>query len=222
MERLNYIILRKPIKHYYFKFLSSSELRITVPLTARDERIEEVIRIKSEWIEQNQQRLAREEANKEVIPEIVPLLGKEYKVILSGEMADQVMINHDTLEIFSEVSFDTLNEREVIYKSMANRIIIPRAWHFAERYDFSIRKIALRGQRRLWGSYNRKGNISLNWKLIIAPMFVIDYLILHELMHSRYHNHGAQYKGELGKLCPRMGEAENWLKENNHLLTMFD
>jgi predicted metal-dependent hydrolase len=89
----------------------------------------------------------------------------------------------------------------------------------AARHGLTVRRITVRSQKSRWGSCSRRGTISLNWRLVQAPGFVRDYLVLHELAHLREMNHSRRFWGEVARLCPDYREAERWLKQHSILLT---
>ena len=66
-------------------------------------------------------------------------------------------------------------------------------------------------QKTVWGNCSKKRNISLNWQLIRAPRFVIDYVILHELLHTRFMSHGQPFWRSVSRLSERYKEAIDWL-----------
>jgi len=76
----------------------------------------------------------------------------------------------------------------------------------------------VRNQRSRWGSCSHRGSISLNWRLIQAPPFVRDYILLHELMHLREMNHSPRFWSEVESVCPYYQVAERWLKAHSRLL----
>ena len=86
-----------------------------------------------------------------------------------------------------------------IDKVKARRQIIARLNQLAERYGFTFNKASVRNQRTRWGSCSAKGNISLNMKLVALPSDLSDYVLLHELVHTRVHNHGRKFWRELDK-----------------------
>ena len=88
----------------------------------------------------------------------------------------------------------------------------------ALQHDVPVRRVSVRNQRSRWGSCSQRGTVSLNWRLIHAPIFVRDYVILHELMHLRQMNHSARFWREVDRVCPAYAEAERWLKQNAALL----
>ena len=93
-----------------------------------------------------------------------------------------------------------------------------RVHEFAALHGLSVRRVTIRGQRSRWGSCSYNGVISLNWRLVQVPLFVRDYIILHELMHLRQMNHSAGFWNEVKRVCPDYGKAKLWLKENPGLL----
>jgi predicted metal-dependent hydrolase len=81
----------------------------------------------------------------------------------------------------------------------AKKKITGRLRELARQHSFSYGKVSLRNQRTRWGSCSGKGNISLNNKLVALPPELIDYVILHELVHTRLHNHSKKFWKELDK-----------------------
>ena len=96
--------------------------------------------------------------------------------------------------------------------------LAPKVYEFAAAHQLKVQRVTIRNQRSRWGSCSRRATISLNWKLIQAPPFVRDYIILHELMHLRQMNHSARFWREVEGVCPKYKTAEKWLKEHSSLL----
>ena len=63
-----------------------------------------------------------------------------------------------------------------------------------------------------WGSCSRRGNLNFHWKCVMAPIKIIDYLVVHELAHLIYPDHSEQYWQELAKIMPDYMERKNWLR----------
>jgi predicted metal-dependent hydrolase len=86
-----------------------------------------------------------------------------------------------------------------IDKPAARKKIIGRLNQVARQYGFTYKKVSIRNQRTRWGSCSGKGNISLNMKLVALPADLFDYVLLHELVHTRVHNHSQRFWQELDK-----------------------
>jgi len=98
-------------------------------------------------------------------------------------------------------------------RRLAERDLPPRTRELAQLHGITISRVTVRAQKTRWGSCSARGTISLNWRLIHAPPFVQDYLIIHELMHRRQMNHSARYWKLVADAFPRWQEAELWLKK---------
>ena len=103
-------------------------------------------------------------------------------------------------------------------RSLAARELPARVWELAQARGFPVRRVTVRNQRSRWGSCSRKGTISLNWRLLQAPPFVRDYIVLHELAHLKEMNHSHRFWAEVESLCPGYADAERWLKQHASLL----
>jgi len=89
-----------------------------------------------------------------------------------------------------------------------------RAWELAAQTRMNVTKVSVRDQRSRWGSCTIAGAISLNWRLILTPESVRDYIIHHELMHLREMNHSARFWACVEEVFPGWREAEAWIKRN--------
>jgi predicted metal-dependent hydrolase len=88
----------------------------------------------------------------------------------------------------------------------------------ANLHQLPVRRVSVRNQKSRWGSCSRRGTICLNWRLVQAPEFVRDYIILHELAHLKEMNHSRRFWKEVTRLCPGYEAAEAWLRKNSRLL----
>ena len=88
----------------------------------------------------------------------------------------------------------------------------------AKALGVAVGEASIVDNRYRWGSCTVKDNVSFNWRLIKAPMFVIDYVIIHELAHLMEGNHTPRFWNIVGANCPLSGKAKDWLKEHGQLL----
>jgi predicted metal-dependent hydrolase len=101
---------------------------------------------------------------------------------------------------------------------LAAKELPPGVLECAAQHHLPVRRITVRNQRSRWGSCSRRGTISLNWRLIQAPAFVRDYLVVHEIMHLKEMNHSSRFWREVERACPDYEAAERWLKKHSSLL----
>jgi predicted metal-dependent hydrolase len=97
-------------------------------------------------------------------------------------------------------------------RRMAEKELSVRTRELAQAHGIAVKRVSIRAQKTRWGSCSARGTISLNWRLIQAPPFVVDYLIIHELMHRREMNHSKRYWKLVAEAFPDYRHAEKWLK----------
>jgi predicted metal-dependent hydrolase len=88
---------------------------------------------------------------------------------------------------------------QTLDKIASKKHLLERLQHLSEEHGLGYNKVTVRAQQTRWGSCSPKNNISLNIKLTLLPAKLMDYVILHELVHTRFHSHGKQFWGELDK-----------------------
>ena len=104
------------------------------------------------------------------------------------------------------------------YISKAKEKIAPRVQHHARELGVDVTKVKIVDNRYRWGSCTPNDNVNLNWRLIKAPMFVIDYVIVHELAHLIEANHTSRFWNVISTQTPTMDKARAWLKDHGQLL----
>jgi predicted metal-dependent hydrolase len=91
----------------------------------------------------------------------------------------------------------------------------------AGTHGIAVTRVSIRNQRSRWGACSAKGSITLNWRLILVPDFVREYVMVHELMHRRELNHSKRFWGHVRAACPRYREARQWLLSEGHHLFSY-
>jgi predicted metal-dependent hydrolase len=104
------------------------------------------------------------------------------------------------------------------YIARAKEAILPRAQQHAGELGVAFAGERIVDTRYRWGSCTVRDNVSFNWRLIKAPMFVIDYVIVHELAHLIEPNHTARFWSIVRARTPTMEKAKAWLREHGQVL----
>ena len=99
-------------------------------------------------------------------------------------------------------------------RKRAAEIIEARCRYYAPVMGVSYGTVTIREQKTRWGSCSAKGNLNFNWKLVLMPPEILDYVVVHELAHRIQMNHSAAFWAEVGKILPDYRERRQWLKVN--------
>ena len=102
------------------------------------------------------------------------------------------------------------------YESQGRKLLAERLQHWSQRMELSPKKVSYRSQKTRWGSCSIEGHISLNWRLVAAPMEKLEYVIIHELAHLMHHNHSKSFWRLVERHCPDHREHRRWLRDRMH------
>lgn len=105
-------------------------------------------------------------------------------------------------------------EKVIALAEEALKVIPERVEYFAKVIGVTYGKITIRNQKTRWGSCSSKGNLNFNCLVILTPLEVIDYVVVHELCHRKEMNHSKAFWAEVEKVLPNYKEQVKWLKEN--------
>ncbi len=109
-------------------------------------------------------------------------------------------------------------EEQRAWRLRAKAALPPRLLELAARHGCTVAAVSIRSQKTRWGSCGRNGHISLNWRLILMPEWVRDYVLVHELMHLRRMDHSARFWALVEAACPGYRDARQWLRRNGPAL----
>lgn len=114
-----------------------------------------------------------------------------------------------------------LSETELAeIKNKAKKVIAERVEYYARIMGVNYVKITIRTQKRRWGSCSVNGNLSFNCLLMLAPIEVIDSVVVHELCHIKVKNHSKKFYNEVLRVFPDYWNCHNWLKEHGDLIIL--
>ena len=111
----------------------------------------------------------------------------------------------------------TEDEMQSLYDK-ANKVIPERAAYYAQIVGVSYNRITIRSQHTKWGSCSAKGNLNFNCLLMLAPIEVLDSVIVHELCHRKEMNHSDRFYAEVLRVFPEYRKWHGWLKDNGDKL----
>lgn len=196
---------------------------VHAPVNVSDERLQQIVESKRLWIiekqhhDQKYHRLPHPPGKELVSGEAAYYLGRSYRIDLVDSNTPEIQFAGRFIIPRSNVN----QRRDVLkrwYVERANETIVPRTRKHAKRLGVTLGEVNIRDLRYRWGSCTPRGNINFNWRLIKAPMFVIDYVVIHELAHLIRPNHSDEFWSIVHAHTPAVKKAVLWLREFGQML----
>ena len=169
------------------------------------------------WI---RRRLAELEAARSVVAargDTVPYLGATLRLVPEPGRT-RVHRRRDELRVPAGDGREAALERW--YRRAAHAEIAPRLDRACELAGLSYTRLTIRGQRTRWASCSRAGAMSFNWRLLLAPAEVVDYVVWHEVCHLRVMDHSPRFWALLTRWCPDCRERSAWLRRHGQTLVL--
>ena len=213
----NYTFDQKDIKHARIRVNETGSVRILVPLDFTDDDVDALIRKKRRWIEKQQAFFAKKESLPLSRNQLL-LFGGRYNYFHDDTYKRRVMIDHEHKTIRAARDLLDMDIQEKWYKSYAKKYMTKRTEELAYKLGFEYEKLYVRSQRTKLGNCSASKNISLNWRLIKAPQSVIDYIIVHELVHTKVMSHSRKFWTLLKSHYPDYKKAVLWLDKYGNSL----
>jgi predicted metal-dependent hydrolase len=106
------------------------------------------------------------------------------------------------------------------YRKKAREQINERIKYYQPKVGVQPARITVKEQKKRWGSCSSRGNLNFNWRAVMAPSPVLDYIIVHELCHLKHHNHSREFWNLLASILPDYKNRREWLKKNGVRLNL--
>jgi len=196
---------------------------VHAPSNASDETIQRVVESRRQWIfeklhhGQKYQELPHPPGKELVSGESALYLGRSYRIEVVASDPGKIQFTQRFLIPASHAARGKGAMREW-YVARANKIILPRVSRYAKGLGVEFKRTRIVDSRYRWGSCTVHDNVTFNWRLIKAPTFVIDYVIVHELAHLIEANHTSRFWNVVRTHVPKLKQARAWLTDNGQLL----
>jgi len=204
-------------------------VEVVVPRRMALRHVEPFVAEKKPWIERT---LRRYEAAKREAPAIalrhggiVPYLGDVLELdvrVEPGRTRPHVARRGGrlTVKVAREGTAAIGDALERWYRRQARAEIEPRLDAATKRAGTRWTRLSIRNQRTRWASCSQDGAMSFNWRLLLAPAEILDYVVEHEVAHLEVLDHSDRFWRLLGSRCPGYREHERWLRRNGHTLAL--
>lgn len=215
-------IIRTKRKTIALQITDEATLVVKAPLHLKDDAIIEVVKRHRRWIEKKKREIKSREprfSKKEFVNgEGFLYLGRHYKLTIIDNQESPLIFENGFF-----LSKDVLPKaRQVFinwYKKAAHEKIMERVKFYAQKRGFIYDRVKITNAEKRWGSCARK-NLNFSWRLIMAPLPVIDYVVVHELVHIEERNHSKKFWSKVKLLMPDYEKYKDWLKEKGYILRL--
>lgn len=204
-------------------------LEVVAPPGAPIARVEAALREHEAWIIRTRARLEGIAPLAPPAPlvegRLLPCAGRELRLSLrvgarEGHFQARLVGDHLTLTLPHDDEALARAALERWYRRRAQTVIAERLAHWNVHYGYTWTRVAIKEQKTRWGSCSRRGSLNFNWRLLLAPLPVLDYVVIHELCHLKEPNHAPRFWALVAHTCPDHREWRAWLRQHGHELRL--
>lgn len=220
-----YTLVRSRRRTVGLEIRPDATLVVRAPTRAPVSYVESILRQKAGWISA---KLALVRSRASLVPrhdfltgERFPYLGHDWPIVVVAFQKEALTFDTRTGFTLDVAAFD---RGEVVfeewYRARARELLAGRVREYAARMNVAIPRLRITGAERRWGSCSTSGTVSFAWRLVMAPMDVVDYVVVHELAHLREMNHSRRFWAVVAPVMPDYDKRRRWLQEHGGMLTI--
>jgi len=233
-KTIDYEVVRTDRKTVGIILDNDKNLTIRSPKNTEEDEIRKIIEDKSSWILKKLTEIDKIKPPpkpKEFLSgEKLPYLGRRYRIKTTGSESIKkvkVMLYQGKfiIEYPKKLEQNEEKRREAVrdeliswYREHAKEKIKERAEKYRKILGVKPNNVVIKKQQKRWGSCSSKRNLNFNWKIIMAPMSIVDYVVAHELVHLKHSNHSKDFWQSVETIIPDYEERLEWLKVNGRRL----
>lgn len=198
---------------------NNGDFIVRAPLKAKENDIYKFIAEKSKWI--ISKRTERLHNKPKVLrfnneEENVSILGNKYTIKLHNAIKVKIL---DAIIYIPEINS---KEKLIQYlKKLAKQVIDEELKQINKEYGLTYSKISINSAKTRWGSCNAKNKLNFTYKLMLCPIEIVRYVVIHEICHTKVKNHGKGFWKLVKEYCPNYKTCEKWLKDNRSIIELI-
>jgi predicted metal-dependent hydrolase len=206
----------------WFRIDYGKGLIVTVPEKYDISQLKALIDSKSTWILKHIDKLCSDNSQVKYLdgyPDSIMYLGYSFKISLTNNKISKGSIRLDLINRNIILPDENSIPNNLI--CLKNFLINQASLYLNQKAEYHTRfipvfykRIYIRNQKTIWGSCSARNNLSFNWKLIMMPEHIIDYVVIHELCHLKHMNHSSAFWEMVASYCPDWKERRKWLRSN--------
>ena len=213
-----YKVIRSNRRTLSISINENAELIVRAPHQLSMNKIHDFINEKKKWVNKQQKIINIRLSDSAFDKDMALMLGSLYPIKIKTDQSEKLTFNGEEFLVRSSDQELIHSSLKKWYKKKFREVAIPRLTYFADQYNLSVNQVRIKEQKTLWGSCSSRNNINLNYLLIMAPMNVIDYVIIHELAHTIHRNHSSHFWKTVESMMPNFKESKTWLKDYGYKL----
>ena len=228
-EKIEFEVIYRKRKTLSIKIEAPGIITVIAPEKTKSDVILNIVKNKESWIIK---KLSEMKEKEDLKTEHAYINGEDF-LYLGLNYALQITINESVKKPFIKLDEDllymTINEnnsdkiRELLeewYRWMAYEKIMERIEYYQIYFNVKPNNIKIKKQEKRWGSCSSKKDLFFNWKIIMAPLKVLDYIVVHEMSHMAYMNHSRDFWDLVERIMPDYRLRKEWLKKNGVTLNL--
>lgn len=201
--------------------MSANGVTVTLPRGLGRREAETFLRENAEWLLQQLQRVEKsKQKTVNLPPDVILLAGKpvHIRVVADADRAVRVKVEEHGDRLTVRVPPGLREKPRTLVlpwlKARAHVEVEAAVRRQAARLRLNPKSVSIRDQRTRWGSCSARGTLSFNWRLVMAPPDVLEYVVIHELAHLVHPNHSQDFWNYVAQACPGYKTARLWMKKN--------
>ena len=198
-------------------------IRVLIPNSLTDKRVNSLLEERASWINKKirlQAEMPSYKAKEYVNGETFTYLGRNYRLKLVNSDLTETRLKNGYLEVPAQGEKAIHASLTDWYTSHALAKLEEKTGGYAKTLDVEPSSVTVKDYKSRWGSCSTSGDITYNWRIIMAPHRIVDYVVIHELCHLVEHNHSDKYWKQVESLVPDYRERRAWLKTNANTLAI--
>jgi len=216
-------IIRLNRKSFSLEVKVGGQLVVRAPKHATDKDVRAVLTQKADWIARTRAKLRRK------YPDYQPktfspgekfwYLGQKYPLKFTNRQRPLLALDG----AFQLAQSAQKRAREVFiewYREETRRITADLIQQYSQSHKFNPNRVRITSAKTRWGSCSSNNNLNFTYRLCMAPLSVVDYVVVHELVHLKFHNHSQSFWRAVGDIKPDYREHREWLKQYGPMLSL--
>jgi len=228
MHYFEYEVIRRPRRKTVGVCVKPDQtVQVVIPKHFPLKKVDALVRTKADWIRRKLSQYkdiqAQYQPKQYISGEIFTCLGRDYRLKVVEGAKMPVSLKQGVLRV--SVPHDLSPEQRVLsvtkaleawFREQAQLHLTKRTTWYTARMHVAPASVGIKSYRSRWGSCHADGRIYFNWRIIMAPPSIVDYVVVHELCHLVHHNHSPDYWHLVESIMPEYRDARDWLKQHGH------